>query len=86
MNKEQAKSSKVRMSPVFVNEEQERLFAECAKQAMCTDSRLSWDNEEVSEKMSGEVRLVSPFANKEQEKLFAECAQASMNPNSRLKW
>ena len=86
MNTDQAKSSKVRMSSVFANEEQESLFAECAKRAMSTDSRLSWDNEEVSEKMSGEVRLVSPFANKEQEKFFAECSQASMNPNSRLKW
>ena len=86
MNKDQAKSSKVILSPVFATEEQERLFAECAKKTMCTDSKLSWDNEEVSEKMSGKVTLVSPFANKEQEKLFAECAQASMNPNTRLKW
>ena len=86
MNKDQLKSSKAKMSPIFANEEQERLFAKCAKKAMSTDSRLSLNNYEISKKMSGEVKLVSPFVNKEQEELFARCARASMSPYSMLKW
>lgn len=80
MSIQNAETSKVRMVSPFENANQEKLFAEYAKQAMKnSDTIFFWNDADMSETLSGEVRQVLPFANADQEKLFAKSTAESMD-------